>query len=75
MQGTRVLSLVWEDPTYHVQLSPFATTTEARTPRAHAPQQEKPRRWEARAPQLESSSHLPQLEKAHVAAMTQCSQK
>ena len=32
-------------------LSPCATTTEARVPRARAPQQEKPLRWEARAPQ------------------------
>ena len=32
-------------------LSPRATTTEARAPRARAPQQEKPPQWEARAPQ------------------------
>ena len=32
-------------------LSPHATTTEAHTPRARAPQQEKPPQWEARAPQ------------------------
>ena len=32
-------------------LSPCATTTEARMPRACAPQQEKPPQWEARAPQ------------------------
>ena len=32
-------------------LSPCATTTEACTPRARAPQQEKPPQWEARAPQ------------------------
>ena len=42
MQGTRVRSLVREDPTCREQLSPCATTTEAHTPRAHAPQQEKP---------------------------------
>ena len=30
-------------------LSPCATTTEAHVPRAHAPQQEKPPQWEARA--------------------------
>ena len=35
-------------------------------PTAHAPQQEKPLQWEAYAPQLESSSHLPQVEKARV---------
>ena len=32
-------------------LSPHITTTEARVPRARAPQQEKPPQWEARAPQ------------------------
>ena len=32
-------------------LSPWAATTEACTPRAHAPQQEKPPQWEACAPQ------------------------
>ena len=47
-------------------MSACATTTEARTPRAYAPQQEKPQQWEAHAPQLESSSWTPQLEKAHM---------
>ena len=32
-------------------LSPRAATTEARAPRARAPQQEKPPQWEARTPQ------------------------
>ena len=32
-------------------LSPHAMTAEARMPRAHAPQQEKPPQWEARASQ------------------------
>ena len=32
-------------------LSLCAATTEARVPRARAPQQEKPLQWEARAPQ------------------------
>ena len=32
-------------------LSPCATTTEARVPRACAPQQEKPPQWEAHAQQ------------------------
>ena len=32
-------------------LSPCATTTEARAPRACAPQQENPPQWEAHAPQ------------------------
>ena len=54
MQGTRVRAQVQEDPNAAKQLSPCATTTEpalqipqattteARTPRARAPQQEKP---------------------------------
>ena len=47
MQGTRVRSLVQEDPTCHGAtkpqlLSPHAATTEARAPRARALQQEKP---------------------------------
>ena len=33
-------------------------------PRAHAPQQEKPLKWDACTPQLESSSHLLQIEKS-----------
>ena len=32
-------------------LSLYATTTEARVPRARAPPQEKPPQWEAHAPQ------------------------
>ena len=50
MQGTQVRALVREDPTCHGAteprapqlLSPRATTTEARTPRVRASQQEKP---------------------------------
>jgi len=42
MQGTRVQSLVQDDSTCVEQLSPCATITEARAPRVHAPQQEKP---------------------------------
>ena len=63
MQGTRVWTLVWEDPTcreaggpvrhnyWACALEPRATITEACAPTARAPQQEKPPRWEARAPQ------------------------
>ena len=59
MQGTRVRALVREDPTCHGATkpashnywSPRATTTEARAPRARAPQLEKPPQWEAHAPQ------------------------
>ena len=45
-------------------LRPCATTAEAGTPTAHAPQQEKPPQWEVHASQLESSPRAPQLEKA-----------
>ena len=66
MQGTWVRALVQEDPTcpgaakpvshnywaHEPQLpSPCDTTTEARVPRARAPQQDKPPQWEACAPQ------------------------
>ena len=46
------------------QLSLCATTTEARVPRARAPQQEKPPQWEARAPQPRVAPPSSQLEKA-----------
>ena len=42
MQGTQVRALVWEDPTCCGATKPVSTTTEARVPRACAPQQEKP---------------------------------
>ena len=63
MQGTQVWSLVGR---FHMPQSnysphttttepileiPWATTTEARVPRAYAPQQEKPLQWEACVPQ------------------------
>ena len=47
-------------------LSLWATTTEARMPRAPAPQHEKSLQWEAQAPQLKCSPHSPQLQKARV---------
>ena len=37
------------EPASHYYWSPRTTTTETREPRAHAPQQEKPPRWEAGA--------------------------
>ena len=66
MQGTRVWALVQEEPTRRGATKPVhhnywawtpqllslrATTTEARMPRARAPQQEKPLQWEAYTPQ------------------------
>ena len=44
-------------------LSPRAPITEAHTPRARAPKQEKPPQWEARIQQPENSPCSPQLEK------------
>ena len=46
------------------QLSQCATATEAPVPRSCTPKQEKLLQWEAQAPELESSPHSPQLEKA-----------
>ena len=62
VQGMQVRALVREDPHATEQLSPCATTAEARTPRAHAPQQEKP--------PLSATGKSP-----HAATKTQCSQK
>ena len=71
MQGTPVRSLIREDEPHAVeQLSPCTTTTEPefqslcaattedRTPRARAPQQEKPLQREACAPQPERAAPL-----------------
>ena len=83
MQGTRVWSLVWEDPTCR-----GATESEDHNYWAHMLQlldpahlgtralQERPLQSEAHTPQLARSPHSPQLEKSlHVAMKTQCSQK
>ena len=63
MQGFRVPALVQEDPTcrgatkpmrhnyWACALEPANHNYWAHVPRAHAPQQEKPPQWEARAPQ------------------------
>ena len=48
------------------QLSPCATTTEACSPRACAPQEEKSLQREACALHLESSLHMPQGAEAHL---------
>ena len=73
MQGTRVWSLVREDPTCcwttkpEAQLlRPCEATTEAPLSRARAPQQEKPWQWEACATAMKISPCSPQLEKAHM---------
>ena len=64
MQATWVGSLIWEDPTCCWATKPGCHNW-ARTPRAQAPQQEKPLQWEARATWLEQL-HLLHLEKAHM---------
>ena len=50
MQGTRVRALLWEDPTCRGATRPVSHNYWACASGACAPQQERPRRWEARAP-------------------------
>ena len=50
MQGTRVRALVWEDPTCRGATGPVSHSCWACASGACAPQQERPRLWEARAP-------------------------
>ena len=50
MQGTRVQALVWEDPTCRGATGPVSHKYWACTFGACAPQQERLRQWEARAP-------------------------
>ena len=50
MQGTRVRVLVWEDPTCRGATGPVSHNYWACVSGACAPQQERPRQWEARAP-------------------------
>ena len=48
--GTQVRALVWEDPTCRGATKPMSHNYWACASGAHAPQQERPRQWEARAP-------------------------
>ena len=50
MQGTRVRALVWEDPICRGATRPVSHNYWACASGACAPQQERPRQWEARAP-------------------------
>ena len=50
MQGTWVRALVWEDPTCRGATSPVSHNYWACASGACAPQQERPRQWEARTP-------------------------
>ena len=63
MQGARVWSLDLEDPICCKVTKPVLHT-EPTCPWACILQQENPLQWETCAPQLESSPHFPQLEKA-----------
>ena len=57
MQGTPVLSLVWEDPTWRGAIKPVDHNYWSLcAPKAHAPQQEKPPQWEAWALQQRPSA-------------------
>ena len=50
MQGTRVRALVWEDPTCRGATKPVSHNYWVCASGACAPQQERPRQWEAHAP-------------------------
>ena len=50
MQGTQVRALVWEDPTCRGATRPVSHNYWACASGSCAPQQERPRQWEARAP-------------------------
>ena len=50
MQGTQVRALVWEDPTRRWATRPVSHNYWACASGTCAPQQERPRQWEARAP-------------------------
>ena len=52
------------EPRSHKYRAPTQQLPKPMNPTAHALQQEKPPQWEAHAPQLESSTLLPQLEKS-----------
>ena len=55
MQRTQVRALVWEGPTCRGSTGPVSHNYWACASGACAPQQERPRRWEAHAPQLEEA--------------------
>ena len=59
---------MWDFPGSPVVKNPPAIAGD--TGSAHAPQPETPSQWEAHRPQLESSPHSLQLEKAHTAKKT-----
>ena len=64
MQGTPVLSLVYEDPTCHAATKPMSYTYWSLCALEPVFHNETQPQWEALASQLESSPHLPQPEEA-----------
>ena len=72
MEETGVWSLIWEDSTCSLARAPqlFSLCSRAwelqllkpSSPRAHAPQQEKPLQWEAHAPELDTNPNSLQLD-------------
>ena len=66
MQGTRVRALVWEDPTCRRATKPVSHNYWACASGACAPQRERPRQWEARAPRWRVAPARWKLEKVLV---------
>ena len=71
-QVTQVQSLLQEDPTYLRATMPINCWSPCAW--SLCTRQEEPPQWEVPTPQLESSLHSPQPEKAHTAMKTQHSQ-
>ena len=66
MQSTQVRPLIWEDSICRRATKLLCRNYWTGVPRACSLQRERPSQWEASAPQLNSSSPTPQLEKARV---------
>ena len=75
MRGTRVRALVWEDPTCHGATGPVSHNYWACASGACAPQQERPRQWEARALRWRVAPLAATRESPRTETKTQHSQK
>ena len=75
MQGTWVCALVWEDPICRGAAGLVSHNYWACASGACAPQQERPRRWKARAPQWRVAPLAATRESPHTEMKTQHSQK
>ena len=75
MQGTRVQSLVWEDPTCWGASKPLSCNYWASVPRECAPNKEKWLKWGPQALPLESTQLTATRDSPHKATKTQWSQK